>query len=62
MTKGRKLSDSEQARLDRQAEKLRANLARRKAQQRARRQETQGESSSLPDEGAGGGGGSDPTD
>lgn len=47
MTNGRKLSETEQARRDRQAEKLRANLARRKAQQRARKQETEGESSKL---------------
>ncbi|MEQ8828701.1 MAG: hypothetical protein RLW87_02745 [Alphaproteobacteria bacterium] len=59
MTNVRKLSESEQARLDRQAEKLRANLARRKAQQRARRQETTGESSTLPGDGTPEGDGSD---
>ena len=40
MTKDRNLSDSERARAERQAERLRANLQRRKAQQRARKQAT----------------------
>jgi len=49
MATDNKTSERERARLQRQAATLRANLLKRKAQQRARRLENQAESSDVED-------------